>query len=579
MSRDLNPNPELPSHTRPSEQTGPAGREHFARQRKRGPGLALFAVLVALVIVAPVFALLGVALSPDPLEGSAQGSTLLHLMATVLPRYAAHSVMLVALVVALALLIGVGAAWLIAAFEFPGRRLLEVALILPLAMPAFVMAYAYTDALDTSGPVQTALREWNGWEVGDYWFPQVRTLPGAAAFLALALYPYIYMLARSAFVERHPAMADAARSLGLSPLGVWWQVTWPVARPAVAAGVALVTMETLADFGTVSFFAVDTFSAGIYRAWQSMGDRVTAAQLALVLLLIVLVLVRLEHHQRGRMAFHSRGLRPAPRTRLTGGAAWLGGAACLIPVLLGFVTPCVLLLRSWWLEGAVVDPRLTQWLSNTAGLSAMAVLVTVPCALAVAYAIRLSGARGLTLAARLSGSGYAIPGVVMGVGLLAVMNAWDRGPGQFTGVALGGTAIAVVYAYCARFFAVAQQGLEASLQRISPSMDATARSLGCSPTQVLIRVHWPLLRVSLATAALLVFVDCLKELPATLVLRPFNMDTLAVVAYQFASDERLSQAALPSLLIVGASLLPVLLLARTFAQWQGMRYSSEFAGA
>ena len=551
-------------------------------QKGRGPGLALFAVLVALIVVAPVLALLGLALgpaAPSAPEASAPGSTLLHLLTTVLPGYAVQSLLLVVLVVLFALVMGVGAAWLVAAFEFPGRRLLEVVLILPLAMPAFVMAYAYTDALDTSGPLQSALRGWTGWQVGDYWFPQVRTLPGAAVFLALALYPYIYMLARSAFADRNPSMADAARSLGLSPLKVWWQVTWPVARPSVAAGVALVSMETLADFGTVSFFAVDTFSAGIYRAWQSMGDRVTAAQLALVLLLVVIALVRLEHHQRGRMAFHSRGLRPAPRTPLRGAAAVLGAVACLLPVLLGFVVPCALLLRSWWLEGATVDPRLTQWLSNTAMLSTMAVLITVPCALAVAYAIRLSGARGLTLAARLSGSGYAVPGVVMGVGLLAVMNAWDRGPGDFMGVALGGTAIAVIYAYCARFFAVAQQGLEAAIQRISPSMDASARSLGCSPMQVLIRVHWPLLRVSLATAALLVFVDCLKELPATLVLRPFNMDTLAVVAYQFASDERLSQAALPSLLIVVASLLPVLLLARTFAQWQGMRYDSGSAGA
>jgi iron(III) transport system permease protein len=577
MSRDINPNPVRVFAA--TSSIGAAATRLPGLRAQGGPGLAWFAVLIALIVIAPVLALLGVALSPAASQSDAVTGALGHLLGTVLPGYAMQTLMLVALVLVLVLILGVGSAWLIAAFEFPGRRFLEVALILPLAMPAFVMAYAYTDALDASGPLQSALRQWMNWEVGDYWFPQVRTLPGAAVFLALALYPYVYMLARSAFADRNPTMADAARSLGLSPVRVWWQITWPVARPSVAAGVALVTMETLADFGTVSFFAVDTFSAGIYRAWQSMGDRVTAAQLALVLLVIVIVLVRLEHHQRGRMAFHVRGPRPAERTRLSGRAAGVALALCAVPVLLGFVVPCGLLLRSWWLEGGGFDPRLPQWLGNTALLSGMAVFLTVPCALAVAYALRLAGSRGLIWAARLSGFGYAIPGVVMGVGLLAVLAAWDRGPGALTGLLLGGSALAVVYAYCARFFAVAQQGLEAALQRISPSMDASARSLGCSPMQVLVRVHWPLLRVSLATAALLVFVDCLKELPATLVLRPFNMDTLAVVSYQFASDERLAQAALPSLLIVLASLLPVLLLARTFAQWQGMRYDSVSAGA
>jgi len=551
----------------------------LSSMRRRGPGLAGFAALIAAIVVAPLLALVGVAFSASSVAGDERLGALGHLLVTVLPGYTVQTLMLVVLVVLLVLLLGVGSAWLVAAFEFPGRRVLEVGLILPLAMPAFVMAYVYTDVLDTSGPLQSVLRQWLGWEVGDYWFPQVRSLPGAALFLALALYPYVYMLARSAFIDRNPSMAEAARSLGLSPLRVWWQVTWPVARPSVAAGVALVTMETLADFGTVSFFAIDTFSAGIYRAWQSMGDRVTAAQLALVLLLIVIGLVRLEHHHRGRMAFHARGLRPAERSMLEGRAAVLAWLACSVPVVFGFLLPCGLLLRSWWLDGAGIDPRLAQWLMNTATLSGLAVVITVPCALAVAYALRISGARWLSAAARLSGFGYAVPGVVMGVGLLAVLTAWDRGPGEFTGMMFGGTLLAVVYAYCARFFAVAQQGLEAALQRISPSMDASARSLGCSPMQVLVRVHWPLLRVSLATAALLVFVDCLKELPATLVLRPFNMDTLAVVSYQFASDERLAQAALPALLIVLASLLPVLLLARTFAQWQGMRYDSDSAGA
>ncbi len=521
--------------------------------------LSIVALLMATLVIAPVLALWGLAFT----DSGAESGALNHLVSTVLPGYALRSAALVVLVVVCVLFIGAGSAWLIAAYDFPGRRALEVALVLPLAMPAFVMAYAYTDALDTSGPLQTVLRAFTGWQVGEYWFPQVRSLPGAAFFLALALYPYVYILARNAFADRNPVIAEAARSLGLTPLRVWWRVTWPVARPSIAAGVALVTMETLADFGTVSFFAVDTFSAGIYRAWQSMGDRVTAAQLALVLLMVVLMLVRFERHQRGRMAFHSRGARPAQRQRLRGLRAWMATLACLCPVLLGFIVPAALLLRGWHLEGGSWDPRLFRWTLNTTVLSGVAVMITVPCALAVAYALRLAQSRWLGAAATLSGLGYAVPGVVMGVGLLAVTAAWDRGPGVLTHWMIGGTAVALIYAYCARFFAVAQQGLEAALKRVSPSMDASARSLGATPVAVLRRVHWPLLRASIASVALLVFVDCIKELPATLVLRPFNLDTLAVVSYQFASDERLGQAALPSLLIVAVSLLPVLLLSRS----------------
>ncbi|MFZ9408273.1 MAG: ABC transporter permease, partial [Burkholderiaceae bacterium] len=467
MSGDLNPN--TPYSRSGVKRTGPVPPVGTGLLTARaGSGLALFALVVALVIIAPVMALVAVSGQPGSMmEGATDGGTWSHLLQTVLPTYALTSVLLVTGVCLLVLLMGVGTAWMVAAWEFPGRSMLEVGLILPLAMPAFVMAYAYTEALDTSGLVQTTLRSWSGWDVGEYWFPQVRSLPGAALFLALALYPYVYMLARNAFAERNPNIADAARSLGLSPVRVWWSVTWPVARPAIAAGIALVTMETLADFGTVSFFAVDTFSAGIYRAWQSMGDRVTAAQLALILLVVVIVLVRLERRQRGRMAFHARGQRPAQRAELRGTRAVLATLACALPVFLGFVLPTGLLLRSWWMDGASVDARLLQWMTHTGLLSGLAVIITVPGALAVAYALRLSSARWLNAAAGVSGSGYAIPGVVMGVGLLAVIAAWDNGPGHWSGLLLGGSAFAVVYAYCARFFAVAQQGLEASLKRIS----------------------------------------------------------------------------------------------------------------
>jgi iron(III) transport system permease protein len=520
--------------------------------------LAWLAGAVAASVIAPMAALLWVALQPTGADA------LLHLAQTVLPRYALTSLLLVLQVAAFVTLIGVGAGWLVAAYEFPGRRVLEVALILPLAMPAFVLAYAYTDFLDTSGPLQTGLRALTGRSMAEWWFPPVRSLPGAAIFLSLALYPYVYMLARNAFAERSASLAEAARSLGMPAARVWWRVTWPVARPAVAAGLTLVTMETLADFGTVSFFAVDTFSAGIYRAWQGLGDRAAAARLALVLLAAVLALVWLERSQRGRMAFHTRAARPAVPRRLRGAAAWGATAACALPVLLGFVLPVGLLLRAGLGEGAAVDPRLLRWAANTALLSALAVAAIVPLALGLAYAVRLARARWVPLLAAVAGAGYAVPGVVLGVGLLGVVGAVDRAAAALGagGLLLGGTAAAVVYAYCVRFLAVAQHGLEAGLKRISPSMDASARTLGAGGFETLRRVHAPLLAPSLATAALLVFVDCLKELPATLVLRPFDFDTLAVVAYHFAADERLGEAALPSLAIVLVGLLPVAILAR-----------------
>jgi iron(III) transport system permease protein len=519
------------------------------------------AIAVAGCVVAPMVALVWVALQPAGADDA-----LAHLVSTVLPRYAITSIALVALVAAGVLLLGVGAGWLVAAYEFPGRRMLEVAMILPLSMPAFVLAYAYTDFLDTSGPLQTWLRAVTGWSIGAYWFPPVRSLPAAGLFLALALYPYVYMLARNAFAERSESLAEAARSLGLPASLVWWRVTWPVARPAVVAGLTLVTMETLADFGTVNFFAVDTFSAGIYRAWQGLGDRSAAARLSLVLLAAVLVLVWVERRQRGRMAFHARSARPARVRRRAGGAAVMASVACAVPVVLGFVLPAILLLRSWWGQGNGIDARLVGWALNTALLSGLAVAVTVPLALGLAYAVRVVQARWIGTLAAVASAGYAVPGIVLSVGLLAVVGGIDRlAAGQSgTGLLLGGTAVAVVYAYCVRFFAVAQHGLEASLKRISPSMDASARTLGAGQLEMLRRVHWPLLRPSIATAALLVFVDCLKELPATLVLRPFNFDTLAVVAYNFAADERLSEAALPSLVIVLVGLAPVTILARSF---------------
>jgi len=538
-----------------------SGRKPAASSRLPATAAAVGA---ALALAAPALALAVLAVSGF-LDSSA---TLSHLALTVLPRYAATTLLLAIAVVVLVLGLGVGAAWMIAAWEFPGRRFLAWTLVLPMAMPAFVMAYAYTDFLAPSGVVQSTLRRWTGWEIGDYWFPDVHSWPSAALCLGLALYPYVYLLARTAFAERSESLAEAARSLGLGPAQVWWRVTWPVARPAVAAGVALATMETLADFGTVSYFAVDTFTAGIFRAWQSLGDRSGAAQLALVLLVAVMTLVWLEREQRGRMQFHARSTRPPERWVLKGPAAWAASAACALPGLLGFVFPAVILAASGFTVESGLDTRLVGWAFNTAILGLGSVALVVPLALLGAYALRVFGGRTIRLALGLANTGYAIPGLVLGVGLLALIS-FTSGLLNWSGERFGfdvplsaGGLGAVFYAYTVRFFPVGFQGIDAGLKRISPSMDQSARSLGRNLWGVLREVHWPLMRRTLAVAALLVFVDSVKELPATLVLRPFDFDTLAVVAYHFAADERLAEAAWPSLLIVLVGLVPVIWLSR-----------------
>lgn len=528
--------------------------KHVGLERASESTLATLAAVGALMTAAPIVVLL--LLSASPAGG---WETLSHLALTVLPASLWNSLLLSAAVLAVVLGIGVGAGWLIAAYEFPGRGWLAWALVLPLSMPAFVLAYAYTDFFDTSGPLQAWLRAQTGWAVRQYWFPDVRSLPGAGLFLGLALYPYVYMLARGAFAERSPSLAEAARSLGLRGWQAWWRVTWPVARPAVAAGCALVLMETLADFGVVSYFGVDTLTAAIYRSWQGLGDRIAAARLSVALLLVVGLLVLAERRQRARMRFYTRGSKQAPRVRLEGWRGWRALTLGAVPVVLGFVLPAVLLVRAWMSAQSPFDPRMYAWTANSVMLAGLAAAIILPVALVTAYAARIVRNRFVSAAVTLACGGYALPGVVIGVGLMVWVGTIDR----WLGVMLvGGTIVAVVYAYGVRFFSIAYQGVEAALARISPSMDQSARSLGLTPVEVLREVHWPLLRPSIAGAALLVFVDCLKELPATLVLRPFDFDTLAVSAYHFAADERLAEASLPSLLIVVAGLVPVLLLSR-----------------
>lgn len=537
-------------------------------------------LLLALSCAAAVlFPLAGVLASFADVSASVE--TLRHLAGTVMPRAAAETALLVALVAAGVIVLGSTSAWLVAAYEFPARRVFEWALLVPLAMPAYIVAYAYTDFLQFSGPLQGALRASFGWQRGDYWFPEIRSVPGAAFVFTVTLYPYVYLLARTAFLARTAAMADAARSLGYSPLRSWLYVNLPMARPAVAAGAALALMETVADYGAASYFGLQTFTTAIYRAWFSLGDRLAASQLASLLLAVVLVLMAVELRARGRARFVSapNSARPAQRSQLVG---WRGVAAsfsCLIPLAAGFLIPVAILVRLALPALPELDAaRYLQWLWHSVALGGGAALIAVAVAVLLAYALRLTtpgaAARAVALAARLMNLGYAVPGIVIAVGILLPLAAFDNALdawmkarfGFGTGLLLTGSVAALLYAYVVRYFAVGFQPIEAGLARITPAMDASARSLGASPREVFTRVHLPLLAPSLAAAALLVFVDVMKELPATLVLRPFNFDTLAVVAYQFAADERLGEAATPSLTLVAVSVLPVILLSRAIAR-------------
>ncbi len=496
-----------------------------------------------------------------------------HLSSTVLPEYIANSLWL-CLGVGLGVgVVGVMTAWLTAMHEFPGRRVFEWALVLPLAVPAYVMAYVYTDFLQFVGPVQTFLRDSFGWEHGDYWFPDIRTLPGAIVMFVCVLYPYVYLLARTAFLERASGMLEAARTLGMGPWRAFFAVSLPLARPAIVAGIALALMETLADYGTVAYFAVNTFTTGIYRAWFSLGDRVAAAQLAAMLLAFVLFLLTVERISRGRARYHNTTgrNRPMAGARLKGLAAGLAILACVLPLLLGFILPAGLLLKMALTEGdAQFGERFLTLSRNSFVLAGATAAIGVLLALLLAYGARLAKnglASGLN---RLVGLGYAVPGAVIAVGVLIPVTRLDNWlAGQWQawfdynpGLLLTGGIAALIYAYLVRFLAVALHTVESSLGKITPSMDDAARSLGLGQGETMRRVHVPMLRGSLLTAGLLVFVDVMKELPATLVMRPFNFDTLATQAYTLASDERLAEASTAALAIVVVGLLPLIALSR-----------------
>ncbi len=501
------------------------------------------------------------------------GDVWAHLAQTVLADYVLNTLWLALGVGLGTLIIGTGTAWLCSMCQFPGRGVLEWALLLPLALPAYAAAYSYAGLLDYAGPVQSALRAWFGWTRQDYWFPDILSLGGVIAVMSLVLYPYVYLLARAAFLGQSVCVLEVSRTLGRGPWRNFLEVALPLARPALVGGVALALMEALSDFGTVDYYGVSTFTIGIYRTWFALGDPGAAAQLSAVLLAFVLVLLLSEQWSRRDARYHHTTGRYGRRAvcQLRGVRAGLATAACFAPFALGFLVPAVLLavwaVDSWRTQA---DSSFAALAGTSFSLAALTAVLAVALAAAVGYAVRLGGGRFLRAAKRVAGLGYAVPGSVIAVGVLLPM-AWVDNRiddaaravlGVSTGLLLTGGIAALVFAYLVRFLALSMNAVDAGLARITPHIDGAARTLGETPGGLLRRIHVPMLHRALLTAGLLVFVDVLKELPATLILRPFDVNTLAVRAYELATDERLRDAAPAALAIVAAGLLPVILMSR-----------------
>jgi iron(III) transport system permease protein len=522
---------------------------------------------IALLLAIPVLFVLGSLLTPTQ---DVWG----HLASTVLSRYILNSVLLMLGVGMGVMAIGVVTAALVTFCRFPGQRMFEWAMLLPLAAPAYILAYVYTELLDFYGLVQRTLRAWFGWQsLTDYWFPDIRSLGGAIAMLTLVLYPYVYLLARVAFLQQSVCTVEASRSLGCSPWQSFFRVALPLARPAIAAGTALALMETLSDFGTVEFFGVDTFTTGIYRTWFGMGERAAAAQLAACLMVFVFGLIIAERWFRQRAKYYQSHAQAFQGYELRGMLGAIASFTCLLPIALGLLLPGGLLLQMTlqmtlqnWTQ--TFDAQFWEFVQHSFVLAVITAGVGVAIALILAYGVRLRPNPSMKFAVRLATLGYAVPGSVIAVGVLVPIgqfdnhfDAWMKSNfGIATGLLLSGTITALIFAYLVRFLAISLSTVETSLERIKPSLDEASRSLGCSPSHTLAVIHTPLMASGLLTAALMVFVDVMKELPATLIVRPFNFDTLAVRVYHLASDERLAEAAAPALAIVLVGLIPVILL-------------------
>ena len=552
-----------------------------ASQRSlRLDGWQLAAAAIAAVVLLPLLALAWTAV-----QGSDAWA---HVAANVLPRAAWNTVRLLLGVGALTVAIGTGSAWLVTAYDFPGRRTLAWALLLPLAVPTYIVAYAYLDLLHPLGPVQSAIRALLGYDgPRDFRLPDIRGLAGCIVLLGFVLYPYVYMTTRAMFMTQAASLLEAARTLVAGRSALFRRVALPLARPAIAVGAALALLETLGDIGASEFLGVQRLTVAVYATWITRSDLPGAAQIALAMLLLVVALIALERHGRRRQRYATT-LRPRPMQpqRLHGPAAWLALVLAALPVLVGFVAPMAYLVAETWQrfeQGGGVSATLWTSAWNTLRVATLATVATLAAGLVLAWALRLAQARRATAwagaALRIGGLGYAVPGTVLAIGLLAPLAWFDdganlllRGLGLEPRMLLMGSVPALVLAYALRFLVISAGGIEAGLSRVPASLDQAARGLGASPGAMLRRVHLPLLRPALAAAALLVFVDSMKELPATLLLRPLNFETLATWLYADAARGAYEDGAVAALLIVLAGLLPVILLART-----GPRYGQEAA--
>lgn len=537
------------------------------RRRLRLDRWGLGAIIIAMIVLLPIVSVIWIAANPET-------NVWPHLVSTTLPRYLRNTIVLMLGVGGLTIVVGVGTAWLVSMYRFPMVRWLEWALLLPLAIPAYVGAYALVDFLEYAGPVQTLLRDLFGWEnARAYWFPQVRTRTMATLVIAASLYPYVYLMARAAFREQSGAAYEVAQALGVGPWRRFFKVGLPLARPAIAAGVAVVMMETVNDFGTVDYFAVQTLTTGIFSLWDESRNAAGAAQIACLVLTLVVVLVVLEQVGRARSRYFgaARSVRPIVRPRIIGVRGWIAGGLCLMPFLLGFVLPTsVLLSHALDAPEVWISQGLLSALGTSVLVGGVAAVVTVLGGVFMVYGVRLSGRRLPQLLMPVTLIGYAVPGAVLGIGVLIPMAAFDNAladaivaiTGFEVGLIMTGSIGALVIAYFVRFFAIAQGTADAAIGRVTPSLPMAARSLGRTAGGTLAAVYAPLIRTSVASALLLVFVDCIKELPATLLLKPTYVDTLATRVHYQASLEDIAQAAPPALLIVVVGLVAVGLLAR-----------------
>ena len=565
------------SATLPADGSLPtdSGRRRFGID-----GWTLVAAAIGLFVAIPVGTVLVTALGPSDGMWS-------HLVSTVLWEYVGNTLWLMLGVGAGTIVIGTSTAWLVTMYRFPGRRILSWALLLPLAVPSYILAFVITDQLEYAGNVQSALRGAFGWtSARDYWFPEIRSLGGATIVLSLVLYPYVYLLARAAFIEQCFGLFETSRTLGRGPVASFFTVAAPLARPAIAVGTALALMETLNEFGTIDFFAVPTLTAGIFDVWLNMDSTAGAAQLASVLVAFALILVAIERISRRSRRYHDTTTRvqALPEYRLSAARGIAALVWCATPVALGFVLPaCVLGNYAVVFYAETLEADYLDYVRNTMMLAGWAAVIAALAGIGLAYGVRLSPRPAMRGLAEFATIGYAIPGAVLAVGIMVPLgyfdNALDSMSRGLFGIALGllvsGTAIALVVGYVVRFLALGYRTVDSGLARVTPSIEGAARTLGASPTRALVRVHMPIIRPSVITAALLVFVDTMKELPLTLILRPFNFDTLATFVYQYASDELLEECALGALTIVAAGVIPVVLMSRTIARSRpGHRHAS-----